>query len=185
MVGHRVFSFARARLAAGVREWLPDPHDARYPRPGWFSILREIISNCWVVLIGYLSYVLTSGVLQALHRGIASVWTGAAILHLLLLDRIIPMLESRQWFLGPLLGILGLCIILAWRWAAEDRARESKVLLARVVRGATGISRLRTVGVFGIRWLGHQARLTGFIVTSILAGVAFALLSTLSSGPTL
>lgn len=40
-------------------------------------------------------------------------------------------------------------------------------------------------GVFGVRWLGYQDRLGGFIVMSILAGVALRLLGALSRGPTL
>jgi hypothetical protein len=88
MKRQRIARFARSRVTAPVRRWLPNAHDPRYPRPGWLGALRAGIEFWWVALVLYLTNGLTSGVLQVLRRGLASVLRPAAIFHLLLLDRV-------------------------------------------------------------------------------------------------
>jgi hypothetical protein len=187
MVRRRVFSFARAfaraRVAAFVRKLLPDPRDARYPRSLWFSLLRESVSCGWVVLAGvYLGAVLTSGVLQVIHRGVASLGDAALVAHLLLLDRLLrllPVMGSHLWLLGSLLGVVGL-LLAAWRWAGDDAARESKVLVMRVLQGPTSWQRVQTIGRLGVRWLRRQALLALLVVSSVLVGIALALVASVA-----
>jgi hypothetical protein len=170
MVGRYVRAFGRAWVTAVVRKLAPDPHDPRYPRPLWFSLLRECSSCGWVVLVAYLAYVLTKSGLQVLRSGFASAGNGTTALHLLLLDRIFP---GHLWLLGPLLGVVAL-LLLAWRWAQEDEARESKVLFVRVVQGPTSPQRMHTIGPLGMRWLRRTAILVLFVVASVLVGVVLA-----------
>jgi hypothetical protein len=173
MVRHHVFSFVRSRVAAVVRKLLPDPRDVRYPRPAWFSLLRESVSCAWVVLVAYLADVLTRSVLQILRSGFASVGNSATVLHLLLLDRIFP---NHLWLLGPLLGVAGL-LLLAWRWGRRDEVRESKVLVVRVLRGPTGRQRVQTISLLGMRWLWRTAILVWLVMSSVLVGVLLALVA--------
>jgi hypothetical protein len=172
------FSFARSRVTALVRKLAPDPHDARYPRSLWFSLLRESVSCGWVVLGGvYLGEVLTGGVLQILHRGVASLGDTALVAHLLLLDRLLrllPIMGSHLWLLGLLLGVVGL-LLLAWRYARDDEARESRVLFVRVLQGPTNWQRVKTVGRLGVRWLRRRAILVLLVASSVLVGVVLAL----------
>jgi hypothetical protein len=72
---------------------------------------------------------------------------------------------------GRALGTIGL-LLLAWRWASAEKAREARVLVVRVARGATNRQRARAIGLSGLRWLRRTVVLA---LAGVVAGVTLAL----------
>jgi hypothetical protein len=74
-------------------------------------------------------------------------------------------------------------LLLAWRWALEDRERESRVLLVRGLREPTAGRVARALGRFGVRWLRHQVVLWVLVIVAALGGIALVLLNIPVRGP--
>ena len=168
--------FARARMTSLVHRWVPDFNDSRYPRPRCQALLRDGAEFSWVLLVLYLANVLTGGMLHVLRRGLASLSGLAAISHLLFLDRVVAALRYNPWLLVSL-GAGGMSAILIGRWALEDQARESRVLLLRGLRRPTVRHLAQSLGQIGWRWLRRRVLLVMLVVVCALGGVVLALLN--------
>jgi hypothetical protein len=176
MARRQLARFARARMTSLVRRWVPDLNDPRYPRPRGQALLRDGAEFSWVLLVLYLANVLAGGMLHVLRRGLASLSSLAAISHLLFLDRAVAALRYSP----PLLVSLGagaMSAILIGRWALEDQARESRVLLLRGLRRPTAGHLAQSLGQIGWRWLRRRVLLAMLVVVCALGGVVLALLN--------
>jgi len=169
----------RARLVAYARRRLPDPADVRYPRPGWFAAMRELVGAWWTPLVIALAFGVTRLVAQVVARGVRSLWNRDTLAHDLwsafLLDRLSAALFQRPWLLAPVLVVL-LAVFLAARWALEDRKRETLTLTLRLLR----MTRLVTLarGVAGIlsRWARRRSLLMVLLLGAVVTGIALGLL---------
>jgi len=170
-----VFAFARTRLSAFAHTLVPDLHDARYPCPWWFSVGCDAFQFWWLGLLVYLGYVLTTALRWILQHGFNGIGQTAWLAHVLLLDRVIPVLSSHPWFAVPTVAVAGLVLTL-WRRALEDHEREVRILLLRIVYGPHTRQRVKTVGLFGLGWVRQKVVVVGLLLVSTTVGVVLGML---------
>jgi hypothetical protein len=172
----------RAHAVAFARRHLPDPQDARYPRPGWFAALREVVGGWWILLSIALALGLTrliSRLVAQAARGVGALWNRDALAQALwsafLLDRLSAALVQRLWLLAPALLAL-LVVFLGARWAIEDRERETLIVALRLLRVRDPQGVARDAGGILYRWARRRGLLVGLLLVAVATGVALGLL---------
>jgi len=124
---------AARRVRSGTLLSLPNARDERYPRHWSMRMVRLSASVWWLplaIFCGYLGTALAQGLLRA-DPGLASPLVTAT----LGLDGMLSALQEQPLLLvGALPVVVALAgLILATRWAGEDRMREARSLLMREV----------------------------------------------------
>jgi hypothetical protein len=116
---------------------LPDPHDARYPRPLKFRIVRMLAAIWWAPLILYLGLSLATLLALYARFGITALLDSALLVRAFRLEPLMPLLSQQPALIlaVPVVSLVALLLAIQTEcWALADRQREAEILVLRLVR---------------------------------------------------
>ena len=115
-----------------LRSWLAalDPNDARYPRPGWYSVVRWIARLAWIPFSVYLGAVASNLVAFGAHKGVSVFVSATALTQAMMADHLLALAgrspATAALIIVPLLILAGF-----GRVVFRDQRREAAVLRVR------------------------------------------------------
>ncbi len=175
---------------SGTLLTLPNARDERYPRHWSMRLVRLSASVWWPPLAIFCGYLVTTLAQNALRA--AAGLTPPATTTTLGLDGILSILQEQPLLLAGALPLVAALagLIIATRWAGEDRVREARSLLMREVSASEQANSnwMRNAFMPALDWRVRSLRRRRLITSLALllaALVLGALLALLFSGATI
>lgn len=178
---------ARSARSSVTLLTLPNARDERYPRHWSMRLVRLSASVWWVPLAMFCGYLATTLAQNALRADPGL--TPPPVTTTLGLDGILSALQTQPLLLAGSLPVLAALagLIMATRWAGEDRVREARSLLMREVSASEQANSnwMRNAFMPALDWRVHslqRRRLITSLALLLAALVLGALLALLFAG---